>query len=63
MTQLDRIEQRLEKIERMINGNGDPGKSINVRLALVTQFIKTRRWIEKTVIASILGLIIWEILG
>jgi len=36
-TQLDRIEQRVQKIDKLLTGNGDPSKGIIVRLDRLEQ--------------------------
>lgn len=60
MTQLDRIEQELKQIKEILLGNGSPEKGVIVQLDRVTQFVKTRRWVERLIIAAIIGLTVKE---
>lgn len=52
--QLDRIEAEIKEIKALLNG----AEGVIVRVDRVTQWMRARKWLEKTMVGAILVLVL-----
>ena len=53
--QLEHVIDTVDKIEKLLTGNGDPSKGLVVRVDRLEQTDSRRRWQIRTLAASFLG--------
>jgi hypothetical protein len=61
--QLDRIEAKQDRLEKLLTGNGEPAKGLIVRVDRLEGFAERFRWAFRTVIGAAVfaaGEIFWR---